>query len=181
LLQKAKVAIEKMADTVTDHLTADKQPCETATDEPLDYSSLQVICKVCDGIAVFEDYERRYQYPADTCKCPHIVLDEFNVSPEVAAIYRGVHAIRAAQKQGHGPASDSFPDEVRKELVKHRKALALISSFATFGDAGFFGVQPARAIQSLIGSVACKECVGTGWVARDESCKHCHASGYIEA
>jgi hypothetical protein len=61
------------------------------------YAALQVICKECDGIAVFKDYERRYHDPEDTCKCSHITLDEFNVSPEVAAIYRAVHADRAAK------------------------------------------------------------------------------------
>jgi hypothetical protein len=62
------------------------------------YAALQVICKECDGIAVFKDYERRYHDPEDTCKCSHITLDEFNVSSEVAAIYRSVHADRAAKR-----------------------------------------------------------------------------------
>jgi hypothetical protein len=68
-------AIARMANAVTDYLTADKKPSETATSDH-SYADLQVMCKECDGVAVFEDYSRQYHSPEDTCKCPHITLDD---------------------------------------------------------------------------------------------------------
>jgi len=72
--------------------------------------------------------------------------------------------------------------EVLQRMVNdHHRALALIVTFGQFKDAGFFGTKPDHAIARLIKLKACENCVGTGWVARDETCDQCKRRGYIES
>jgi len=88
---------------------------------------------------------------------------------------------------------DSDLKQIRETLDKHRKALAIIGTFldkhrkalaiiGTFGEFKkiFFGTHPNEKVHSLVGLKSCS-CVGTGWVARDETCSECGQKGYIEA
>lgn len=77
-----------------------------------------------------------------------------------------------------GPMQSELED-IRKQIADHRKAIAILSTFAQFKDS-FFGTKPDRAVQRLVGLKSCS-CVGTGWVARDEQCKQCSTSGYLKA
>jgi hypothetical protein len=180
-------AAEKAFEAITEHLTADKQPA-VKTPGP-DYSSISVGCKYCEGVVVFEDYDRQFHATYDSCTCTTASMDDLNVPSDVKAIYAAVHAKRAAAQQttpvwpqgAPGPMAPLDGDirEIRETLDKHRKALAIIGTFGAFQDI-FFGTKPNKAVHRLVGLQSCG-CVGTGWVARDETCKTCGQSGYLEA
>lgn len=74
---------------------------------------------------------------------------------------------------------DSDLKQIRETLDKLRKALAIIGTFGEFKKI-FFGTHPNEKVHSLVGLKSCS-CVGTGWVARDETCSECGQKGYIEA
>jgi hypothetical protein len=235
-------ALGRMANAVTDHLTADKQPCETATEVP-DYSSLRAICKNCQGVVQFEDYNRNFNSTEDTCTCAPSTIDDVDIPPNVKAIFVAVHAARAcppivacpkckrptvvndptrlctlclsnAQRKGWkkaGSDADYFLDgnvviqgdlmikgtqtvidseiiedcpqfdEILKQLASHRKALAIIGTVGGFENVSFGQSEPGRLVRSLVGLSACRECLGTGWLARDETCKTCAQNGYTKA
>lgn len=65
-------------------------------------------------------------------------------------------------------------------VAKHHQALGLVATFAEMRNIPAFGTQPARAIADLLGMKACDECVGTGWIARDETCAKCGRTGYLK-
>lgn len=180
---KTMIAMERMANAITDHLTADKQPCEnTATDVP-DYGSLRAVCKTCKGVVAFSDYTRVHNSHHDTCTCSLITMCNLDVPPDVKVVFEAVYAKRSkvsAPIPGPMAPLDSDLKEIRETLDKHRKALAMLGTFAEFKDVGFFGTKPDRAVEGLIKLKACPDCVGTGWLARDESCRKCKM-GYFEA
>jgi len=82
-------------------------------------------------------------------------------------------------------SSEVTPDvlaEISKVVAKHHQALALLASFGMMKDTPMLsGTEPAGKIASLLGMAACRNCVGTGWVARDETCSECDRTGYIKA
>ena len=118
-------AVERMANAVTAHLTADRQPAEQTPQ---------------DGIPENENDERYKK--ATTAILPNELVG------------------------------------MRRELADHRRALALVSTFGVFHPS-VIGMQPSKAIYLLARLSAC-ECVGTGWIARDERCKACDGKGYLE-
>jgi len=249
---KTMIAMERMANAITDHLTADKQPAEQTTSSP-DYSSLRAACKTCKGIVAFSDYTRVPNSHHDTCTCSASSISHLDVPLNVIAVYEAIHKARLtppivacprckrpsvvtdptklctlcmsnAQRKNWKKAGDdadyffkgnvvvtgnlrveknavvngskmtapteSIPGpmapldsdlkEIRETLDKHRKALGLIATFGQFRDVGFFGTEPKQALSRLTKLRACPECVGTGWLARDESCKNCKTRGYLE-
>ena len=204
-------AFEKMANAVTDHLTADKHPCEQTPSLPREpgpgersleetfkkllgvsddrsssfkYASLRAGCGNCHGIIYFEDYLRSYNSDQDTCDC-NLGAERPLVSPEVEALYEVARRKRNKQEAQNDPKPatqlDTDLKEIRETLTAHHKALAILSTFAQFIDVGFFGTKPSEKIKCLIGDRACVECVGTGWLARDERCKDCRGVGYLKA
>lgn len=64
------------------------------------------------------------------------------------------------------------------DTAKQRRAIALIAKFAEFKDTSFGMLKAREKIANLIGMEAC-HCVGTGWLARDETCKDCKGQGYL--
>lgn len=179
---KTMAALERWALTSIDFMTADKQPCEQEEKTPgpvLDYSALKAICKRCNGVMMFEDYNRQFNSPEDTCTCEATTMDDVDVSPVVKAVYKAIFERRiAAQLPQPTSPLDGDVEEIRKTLDAHRKALAVVAEFGQFKNV-VFGMNPDRQIQSLVKLRACPECVGTGWVARDETCKKCGRKGYI--
>jgi len=85
-----------------------------------------------------------------------------------------------AAEPPRAPTGDEL-EKIGKVVAKHHQALAVIATYGVFKDAGFFGTQPDRKLTSLLGMKACDECVGTGWIARDESCKKCGRTGYVKS
>ena len=81
-----------------------------------------------------------------------------------------------------GPmAPDGDLQEIRKTLDNHRKALALLATFGRYAEphrTRFFGKGVTREVQGLVNLKACPDCVGSGWIARDETCKRCSGVGY---
>lgn len=69
-------------------------------------------------------------------------------------------------------------DRVIKRLDNHAKALAIIASFGGFENVSFGQSEPGGQVRSLAGISVCRECVGTGWLARDETCRDCNGKGY---
>jgi hypothetical protein len=189
---KTMVALGRMADAVADHLTADKQPCETATTEPseppgpgfdgIDYGSVRVQCKRCEGLIQFKDYVRDYNSIDDTCTCgdePH----PHELPSDVQRAFLVHFAMRQGPQGPAGPAGPPMRDEdvhkIWDTLANHRKALAIIGVFAGFENVSFGQTEPGRSVRSLAGLSVCRECVGTGWLARDESCTNCK-KGYVQ-
>lgn len=92
---------------------------------------------------------------------------------------RGLSVCEEHVKQPKAPTEDELK-QMGKIIAKHHQALGLIATFGEFKDAGF-GFQPPRGkITSLLGMRSCSDCVGTGWLARDETCKSCNNTGYIK-
>lgn len=77
--------------------------------------------------------------------------------------------------------TDSELEQLGKVIAKHHQALGLIATFGEFKEAGFGILDPRRSITSKLGMRACADCGGTGWIARDETCKTCKRTGYIKA
>ena len=71
--------------------------------------------------------------------------------------------------------------QLGKVVAKHHQALGLLATFGMMKDATAFGTPPAGRIAILLGMQACRNCVGTGWVARDETCDECGRTGYVKA
>lgn len=93
---------------------------------------------------------------------------------------QGLSVCEEHAKQPKTPTDDELK-QMGKVIAKHHQALGLIATFGEFKDAGF-GFQPPRGkITSLLGMRSCSDCVGTGWLARDETCKSCGSTGYIKA
>ena len=78
-------------------------------------------------------------------------------------------------------ASQVELDEMGKVVAKHHRALALLATFGMMKDKPMRGADPAKEIASLLGMAACRNCVGTGWVARDETCGECNKAGFLKA
>lgn len=79
--------------------------------------------------------------------------------------------------------SEAGPGELEnlgKVVAKHHQALGLIATFGMMKDKPASGTEPAWAISKLLGMKACKNCVGTGWIASDETCEECGRTGYIK-
>jgi hypothetical protein len=74
---------------------------------------------------------------------------------------------------------DGDVEEIRKTLGSHQKALALVAQF--FHSTNTFGFNPRNEVERLVGIKACDECCGSGWLARDETCKKCGRRGYTKA
>ena len=150
------VALEKMAAAVTDHLTADKQPAQQDDDERR--RDGQTAMLIDDDVVIKENLVVEGSIDAKkgltTYGCTTMVESNFEDSSKL--------------------------DELGKVVAKHHQALALIATFGAFKDKHAFGTQPIRALANLLGLKACKDCVGTGWIARDESCDTCKQSGYIK-
>ena len=96
-------------------------------------------------------------------------------------VIRGLKIEGDLQVEGTTAPLDSDIAEIRKTLDQLRKALAVVSVFGEFKDAGVFGAKPSDQVARIIGLRVCEECVGTGWIARDETCKNCGQRGYLKA
>lgn len=72
-------------------------------------------------------------------------------------------------------------DKMGGVVAKHHKALALLATFGMMKDRPTLGSEPSGEIARLLGMKACRNCVGTGWVARDETCGECNRSGFLTA
>jgi len=112
---KTMAALERMANTITEHLTADKQPTQ--------------------------------QNPPGV---------DLSTAPSDYAL-KAIHAV----------------------LGQHQKALAIIGTLGGFESVGVGRPDPRSEVRYLSGLTVCRECIGTGWLARDESCKSCK-NGYIK-
>ena len=236
---KTLAALERMANAVTEHLTADKRPSEQTDGPGHDYPSFHAACKACKGVVAYEDYDRMFNSPADTCTCDTISLDDIGIPPDVKAVHAAVRAarvtppivacpscrrpsvvndptklctlcLRNAQNRNWGKKShakylfegdvhirgnlavdgstESSPaprnedlQKIWETITKHRKALAIIGTLGGFENVGFSQMEPGRKVRSLVELSACRECIGTGWIARDETCTNCNREGYIGA
>ena len=96
----------------------------------------------------------------------------------ISAHLSGDTARDSKGKLGVSRETPSDLDEIKNRLDKHNKALAVIGSFVTF-EKNSLGFDPAWKVHSLVGLTACRECGGSGWLARDESCKNCKRSGFL--
>jgi len=132
-------SLERMADAVTDHLTADKRPAETE-----------------ESVV--------HTFHGDVIVKGHLTVEGCTTTVE--------------SKHETAPLSDEIRG-IQETLLKHRKALAVVASEAQFKDS-FFGTSADCQIASLVGLRSCKSCIGTGWIARDETCSECKRQGYME-
>lgn len=182
---KTMKSLERMADAVTASLLVNSKPKEKSEDAPYKDGNIHADCRACDGVVVFEAFVRQPHQAEDTCNCSVVGLDNLAVPKKVrkaiwqrssAAIKKG--SIVACSAPPTAPL-DSDLKEIREQLDKHRKALAIIGSYANF-EKVFFGLNPDRAVHDLVKLKSCS-CIGTGWVARDESCSKCGMKGYIES
>ncbi len=139
----------------------------------VDYSTLLAECGNCSGLVRIVNCERQWNSPEDTCTC-NPGIEDLLVPPDVKQFYR-----RNIDPQGPtGPPADLT--EIHKTLEAHRKALAIIGVFGGFENVGFSQMEPGRRVRDLAGLTACRECIGTGWIARDETCSNCKQQGYIK-
>ncbi|KKK53413.1 hypothetical protein LCGC14_3095050, partial [marine sediment metagenome] len=183
---KTMVALERMADAVTDHLTADKQPPEQNENSTTRCPEQKKTTEPCWSPT--PPYDQAQTERSDLCvNCAYplgdhrrakIIKGDLIVNGDLTV--KGCTTTIGSQVVP-GPMAplDSDLREIREILGKHRKAIALVATFGQFKDVGFFGTKPERALQRLVRLKSCS-CVGTGWVARDESCKECKQQGYIE-
>ena len=103
------------------------------------------------------------------------------------AIIEHLTADKQPAQQNPGPQGVSGPtapsDDALKSihavLGQHQKALAIIGTLGGFENVSFGQMEPGRQVRYLAGLTVCRECIGTGWLARDESCKNCK-KGYIK-
>jgi hypothetical protein len=86
-----------------------------------------------------------------------------------------------APEERASKASADALDEMGKVVAKHHKALALLVTFGMMKDKPMWSAEPADEIGALLGMKACRNCVGTGWFAGDETCGECKGSGFLKA
>jgi len=72
-------------------------------------------------------------------------------------------------------------DELSRVITKHHQALGLIATFAMMKDQPARGMDPARAVATLLGMQACRDCVGTGREDGRHPCSFCQGTGYTRA
>jgi len=144
------ISLERMAEAVTSFLTADRRPPERS-----------------DGTSQISDEG------GDVHIKGNLIVDGNIEAKKDLTSYGCVSSVESSYEDS------SKLDELGKVISKHHRALGMIASFGMMKDKPAFGTEPARAIANLLGMQACKNCVGTGWVARDETCGECDRSGYI--
>ena len=88
---------------------------------------------------------------------------------------------RPAEPVESPPEPNEEIEQLGRVITKHHQALSILATFAEFKDSGFFGATPRGLMISMLGMRACSDCVGTGWLSRDEGCKPCRATGYIKS
>jgi len=91
-----------------------------------------------------------------------------------------VTAYLAADEERRAKAETEL-DGMGKVVSKHHQALGILTTFSELKDVGLVGTTPRNKLVSLLGLRACPDCVGTGWIARDETCKNCGRTGYIKS
>jgi hypothetical protein len=148
---KTMVALEKMAMVVTHHLTADKRPPPENSRE------------IKDGATTIDGDLRVTG----------------NLRVEGDSTISGCTSTVASERQSLPLPTEL--EEIGKVVAKHHRALGLLATFGMMKDKPAFGTDPSQAVARLLGMRACRNCVGTGWVARDESCDECERTGYIKA
>lgn len=168
-------AAEDAFKAIYEHLTPkDQEPAEQALQEPSKkmgrgYGDIRAVCGRCQGVVAFESYERVPHSEHDTCVCS----DGFHTAqlpPDLRSRFEAVHASLAQLAPG-------TVDRIVKVQDDHRKALAVIAQF--FHSTNSFDLNPRREVERLIGIQACSECGGSGWLARDESCRTCGSKGFV--
>jgi hypothetical protein len=209
---KTMVAMERMANAVTDYLTADKQPAKQSpvacgvlknrsTGRPETYgkpckSVVQHICARCGTLRckghVYACVDGGMRCAGDAAsECGKVFEGDVIVRGKLrvdgdARISGNAHVggttttVDAQTVPGPMAPLDGDLKEIREMLDRHRKALSIIGVLGGFENARFGQTEPGRMVRSLVGLSVCRECNGTGWIARDEQCKNCKSRGYLE-
>jgi hypothetical protein len=173
-MRAAEGAFEAISAHLSSHNTTNS-PDYGANPPGTDYSTLLAECGKCLGVVHIINCKRNSHSPEDTCNCD-VGLEDLLVPPDVKAFYsmgRGPKGDRGVP----GPSVDLT--EINKRLDQHDKALSIIGVFGGFENVSFGQTEPGRMVRSLVGFSVCRECVGTGWLARDESCTNCK-KGYTK-
>ena len=156
---KTMVALEKMAAAVTDHLTADKAEGPAQSDEPAGPKQDRQTAMLIDDDVVIKG---------------NLVVEGNIEAKKDLTTYGCVTSVEASYEDS------SKLDELGSVVAKHHQALGLLATFGTMKDGPNLGTSPIKALANLLGLKACEDCVGTGWIARDETCKTCKRAGYIK-
>ena len=174
-------ALERAANAYVEHLAADKSSPDVDMEV---YGNMHAMCSKCQGTVVLHDFDRNPHDEHDTCACGDGVrLEDIGLAEGVKAHYRRVWAERAPKPNpATAPVSALVSElaEIRKTLEKHKKALAIIGTYAKF-ESGAHGSppRPREVVKELAGLASCNQCVGTGWLDRDERCQSCRGNGYV--
>jgi hypothetical protein len=162
---KTMVALERMADAVTDFLGRSGQKWPAAgsmnvseeSDED-DEALRQLRMKVAGG-----------------GKCEHL-----HTQTQCKVCAQWIERTAEVERRPPAPTEDELK-QIGGVVAKHHQVLGLLATFGELKDGGVLNTPPRSKIISLLGMRACSDCVGTGWIARDETCASCGRTGYIKA
>jgi hypothetical protein len=167
-------ALEKAAEVVIDHFTADKQPptqncaCGDPT-KPGPHRPTGICgCPSCHGgddtAPCLCDEHSEHVFDGDVR-----VKGDLTVEGRTTTVESDIEMLKLREAD---------VADIQNQLKAHRQALAIIARFGAFGGASFGLPDPQEQVARKIDLKAC-DCVGTGWLARDESCKGCGGRGYV--